>query len=177
MTRLNWGCGGHGEPGWINSDMKDGPGIDITVDIRDGLPLEDASLDCVVSIHALQMIAYPNVVQVLGELRRVLRPGGVLRLGLPDFDKAIDAYRRGDRGYFVVPDSDESTLSGKAIVQLLWYGWSTLLCTSEFVLDLLVRAGFSEVRACDFRQSASDLPGITDLDNRPDESFFVEAVR
>jgi predicted SAM-dependent methyltransferase len=174
---MNWGCGGAGEPGWVNSDLKTGPGIQISADIRDGLPVPDDTFDYVVSIHALNMIPYPEVVAALEELRRVLRPGGVLRLVLPDFDKAIDAYRRGDRSYFLVPDHDERTLSGKAIVQLLWYGWSTLLCTEEWLVDLCERAGFSRVRPCRIGSSPSGLPGITELDNRPDESFVIEAVK
>ncbi len=177
LMRLNWGCGGQGEPGWVNSDLKEGPGIDLTCDIRDGLPVDDETFDYVVSVHALSMLPYPAVVDALQELRRVLRPGGVLRLVLPDLDKGIDAYRRGDATYFLVPDSDERTLSGKAIVHLLWYGWSTLLFTEEFAIDLLDRAGFGRAYACAHGRSPSGMPGITDLDNRPHESFVVEAVR
>ena len=67
--RLNWGCGECGEPGWINSDIKEGPGVDISCDIRDGLAIESDSLDYVVSIHALPMISYDDLVPVLQELR------------------------------------------------------------------------------------------------------------
>ena len=88
VRRLNWGCGTHPEPGWINSDRKTAPGIDISCDIRQGLPIADASLDYIVSIHALQELPYPDLVPALSELHRVLRPGGVVRLGLPDLDKA-----------------------------------------------------------------------------------------
>jgi SAM-dependent methyltransferase len=175
-ARLNWGCGAHPEPGWVNSDLKDAPGIDISCDIRDGLPVADGSFDYVVSIHALPMIPYPELVPALQELRRVLRPGGVLRLGLPDLDRAIRAYQTGDRSYFLVPDDDESTLSGKLIVQLLWYGWSVTLFTEEFALDLLRKAGFRDVRACAYRCTASEHEGIVALDNREHESFFVEGT-
>lgn len=175
--RLNWGCGAHPEPGWINSDLRDDPGIDISCDIRDSLPLPDDGLDYVVSVHALPMIPYPELVPVLGELRRVLRPGGVMRLVLPDLDLAIAAYLDGDRSYFVVPDQDEATLSGKLIAQLLWYGYSVTLFTEEFARSVLLRAGFRRVERCGFRQTASEHPGIIDLDNRERESLFIEAVK
>src|SRR5687767_2373200 len=83
-TRLNWGCGPCATEGWINCDAKDGPGVDLCCDIRDGLPLDDDSVDCVAAIHVLQDLPYADVAAALRELRRVLRPGGVLRLGLPD---------------------------------------------------------------------------------------------
>lgn len=177
LRRLDWGCGEHPEPGWLTADLKEGPGIHLSGDIRDGLPLPDGCLDYVVSIHALPMIPYPDLVPVLRELRRVLRPGGVLRLGLPDLEKNVAAWQRGDRGFFLVPDEDEDTISGKLIVQLTWYGWSVTPFTTEWIVALLDRAGFAEVTPCAYRHSPSGLAGICDLDNRPDESLFVEAVR
>lgn len=177
VRRLNWGCGQYPEPGWINSDVKDDPGIDISCDIRGGLPLDDDDLDYAVSIHALPMIPYPDLVPVLEELRRVLRPGGVLRLALPDFDKAVHAYLAGDRSHFLVPDEDEPTLSGKMIVHLLWYGYSVTLFTEEFARSLLLRAGFRHVDVCAFRETGSSFSAIVELDNREHESFFIEAVK
>lgn len=178
IKRLNWGCGGSGEPGWINSDLKDGPDIEITADIRDGLPLEPDSLDYVVSIHALAMISYPDLVPVLSELRRILKPGGVLRLALPDLDRSIQAYLRRDEQFFLVPDSDVRSYGGKAIVHMLWYGYTVTLFTADFIEELLWSAGYRDVRHCSFKQTHSTLaPGIVELDNREAESLFVEAVK
>jgi SAM-dependent methyltransferase len=177
VTRLNWGCGGHPEPGWINSDRKAGPGIDISCDIREGLPLAEASIDYAVSIHALPEVPYPDLVPVLSELRRVLKPGGVLRIGLPNLENAMDAYSRGDRAYFLIPDEEMSTLGGKLIAQLVWYGYSRTIFVPEFAEELLRTAQFSEVRRLDTGKTASPFPDIVSLDDRPLESFFVEAVR
>lgn len=175
--RLNWGCGSWIVPDWINSDIKDDPGIELVGDLRTGLDLPDDDLDYAVSVHALNMISYPDLVPALAELRRVLRVGGVLRLVLPDLDLAMRAYLDGDRSFFVIPDEDETTLGGKLITQILWYGWTVTLFTEDFARAVLVRAGFSEVRRCDFGESPSGLDGITDLDNRERESMFIEAVK
>lgn len=177
VRRLNWGCGAAGEPGWINSDTKEGPGIDISADIREGLPLTDRSLDYIVSIHALPMISYPDLPTVLLELRRMLRVGGVLRLCLPDVDKGIQAYLHGDRDYFMVPDDDVRSAGGKFVVHMLWYGYSVTMFTADFIEELLWSAGFTAVHHCAFQQTASGHPGIVALDNREKESLFVEAVR
>ena len=175
VRRLNWGCGGWVEPGWINSDIKDLPGVDITCDIREGLPLPDGSIDYIVSIHSLPELAYGDLIPALKELRRVLKPGGVLRLGLPDLDRAIDAYRRGDRSYFLVPDEHARSIGGKFAVQMVWYGYSRSLFTVDFVQELLASAGYTNVQSCGFRETNSRFPEIVELDNRSEESLFVEA--
>lgn len=174
MRRLNWGCGDHVAPGWINSDVKPGGHVDLVADIREGLPLESGSVDYAVSVHALPEFPYPELVPVLEELRRVLAPGGTLRLALPDLDRGIDAYRAGEEGYFEVPPEEVRSLGGRFVVQMLWYGWSRSLFTTDFALELLEKAGFAEVRACSFGVTASGIPEIVELDNREGESLFVE---
>lgn len=174
MRRLNWGCGAHVAPGWINSDIKDEPGVDLVADIRQGLPLDTDSVDYAISIHALPEFAYPELVPALEELRRVLKPGGTLRLALPDLRRGIDAYLAGDEGYFKVPPEDASSLGGRFIVQMLWYGYSRSVFTADFALELLERSGFVDLRECAYRVTASGIPEIVELDNREDESLFVE---
>ncbi|MGH2685881.1 MAG: hypothetical protein ACRDJP_10500, partial [Actinomycetota bacterium] len=133
--------------------------------------------DYISSQHALQEVPFPALVRVLRELRRVLRPGGVLRLGVPDADRAIEAYRSGSRDHFVVPDEDARSLGGKFVVHILWYSHSRVMFTADFLEELLERAGFSRVEWCGFRQTASPFPEIVDLDQRENETLFVEAVK
>ena len=176
--RLNWGCGHVGEPGWLNADIKHGPNVDIVGDILDaGLPLDDDSIEFIVSIHALPELHPSKQVTVLRELRRVLRPGGALRLALPDLLKGIAAYERGDRDYFLVPDEDARSMGAKLVTQLIWYGYSRTLFVADYVEELLVDAGFAEVRHVDFQRTTTGHEGITDLDNREAESLFVEAIK
>jgi predicted SAM-dependent methyltransferase len=177
VKRLNWGCGSWPQPGWINSDISDHPDVEIVCDIRDGLPIESNSLDYIVSIHALPEIPYPNLVPTLQELKRVLKPGGTLRLALPDLDKGIQAYLRGDTGYFLIPDEDARTLGGKLAVQMSWYGYSRSLFTMDFIEELLLKAEFASVTSCAYQQTASPFEEIIELDNRELESLFVEAVK
>jgi ubiquinone/menaquinone biosynthesis C-methylase UbiE len=174
--RLNWGCGDWVQEGWVNSDIKDGDGI-VTADVREGLPFEDEYFDYVVSIHALPELGFTELVPALEELRRVLKTGGVLRLGLPDLEKAFDAYRRGDRDFFLVPDEMKKTLGGKFITQVLWYGYSRTIFVPDFIGELLHDAGFAEIHQLSFGTTASNFPEIVSLDNRKRESLFVEAVK
>ena len=177
LSRLNWGCGDYPEPGWVNSDIKDGPGIDVSCDIRQGLPFVDNTFEYAFTSHALPEIPYPDLGIVLAELRRVLKRGGTLRLVLPDLDRGIRAYLENDRDYFLVPDEDAETIGGKLITQLVWYGWSRTPFTMDFTEELLRKAGFATVQACRYRETKSQFPEIVELDSRERESLFVEATK
>ena len=177
ITRLNWGCGPHPPRGWINADVLNSPSITLRGDIRDGLALPDDSIDYAVSIHALQDLPYLDVVPALRELRRVLKPGGVLRMGLPDLERAIEAWLRHDAAYFYIPDEETRTLGGKLIVQAIWYGSTRTPFTWDFLRELATRAGFEHITRCKFRHTESPWPEIAELDNRERESFFVEAAK
>jgi predicted SAM-dependent methyltransferase len=177
IKRLNWGCGTNPVKGWINSDQKVGPGIDLSCDIRNGLPLGNNSIDYIVSIHALEELPYPDLLPVLRKLRRVLKPNGTLRLSLPDLDKGIQAYLRGDREYFLIPDDEVRSIGGKLIVQLIWYGYSRTLFTYDFIEELLHKAGFQSVSQCRHKETRSSYADIIELDNREDESLFVESIK
>ncbi len=177
LRRLNWGCGSHVRPGWINTDVKDTPDVDLVADIREGLPLDPDSVDYAVSVHALPELRYEEVVPALRELRRVLKPGGVLRLVLPDLRKAIEAYIRGDARYFRLVEDDASTLGGRFVTQILWYGYSRTLFTSDFVAELMSAAGFVDLALCMPHQTASRFDEIVELDNREEESLYMEGSK
>lgn len=177
VRRLNWGCGEHIAEGWINSDIKEAPGVDLTGDIRRGLPLASESVDYAVSVHALPELAYRDLVPALEELLRVLKPEGTLRLVLPDLDKAARAYLEGDDRYFHHVRDDAASPGGRFVTQILWYGYSRSLFTADFAVELLEKAGFVDVEVCGPHETKSRFAEIVALDNREEESFYIEGTR
>lgn len=120
--RMNFGCGPFPAPGWLNADRLALDGVGLCADLRDGLPLRDACLDYVCCVHVLQDLAFFDVPPALRELRRVLRAGGVLRLVLPDLERAMGAWNERDAAWFHVPDRDARTVGAKLVTQIVWYG-------------------------------------------------------
>jgi SAM-dependent methyltransferase len=175
--RINVGCGPVTPDGWIHVDRFAGDGVHVVADLRDGLPIADRSLDVVVAMHVLQDLAYPDIVPALSELRRILRPGGVLRAGVPDLERAMMAFLHGDRRYFYVPDEDAASAGAKLVVQAIWYGSVRTPFTWDFAREVCARAGFDEVRRAGFHVTSTGRAGITDLDNRERETLVFEAVR
>jgi SAM-dependent methyltransferase len=160
----------------VNVDHRPAPGVAVCAAARDGLPLAPASIDYAVAMHVLQDLPYDEIALALRELRRVIVPGGVLRVGVPDLDRAIAAYLRGDAAYFYVPDTDAERVGAKLVTQIVWYGSVRTPFTYDFARESLARAGFACTWRCDFRTTRSEHPEIVSLDNRERETLFVEAA-
>lgn len=60
---------------------------------------------------------------------------------------------------------------------LNWYGYTRTLFVYDFIKEILLRVGFDRIRRCGYQETASRYPEIVELDNREDESLFVEAVK
>jgi predicted SAM-dependent methyltransferase len=98
--KLNIGCGPNRKEGWVNIDLK--PGMaDMSLDMRERIPLADGSVAAIYSEHFLEHLDYPtDAKRFLGECYRVLQPGGRFSAGVPDTEWPIDAYvGRDDKGW------------------------------------------------------------------------------
>jgi len=69
-------------------------------DLTNGIPHTAESVDAIYSSHMLEHIDPASAELILRECHRVLKPGGVLRIVVPDLESAARAYVEGDRGYF-----------------------------------------------------------------------------
>lgn len=70
-----------------NSRFHDHPHVEIHLGDGHALPFEEATFDRARMDRALQHVADPST--VLSELLRVLKPGGLLRIGEPDWDSLV----------------------------------------------------------------------------------------
>ncbi len=91
-VRLNLGCGEDRRAGYINVDAYV-PTADLQMDIFD-LQMDDGVVDEIFSSHMLEHLGKYEVPKVLTEWHRVLKPGGVLRLNLPDLEWSMTQWLR-----------------------------------------------------------------------------------
>ena len=137
------------------------------VDFEHGLPFEDRSVDFVFSSHLLEHLYIDEAARLLREIYRVLKAGGLVRIAVPDLEHAFQLYRQGERTKALAYFFSDSRIGALNRHQYM-YDFA-LLCQA------LQRAGFSDVLRCSFRQG--NLPDLDLLDNRPEESLYVEARR
>jgi SAM-dependent methyltransferase len=91
-TLLNLGCGEEGHPAFVNIDLRAAnPGI-IAHDLRDGIPFPDETFDLVYHATMLSMLRSASALRLMQECRRVLKPGGVLRVVTEDLEQMCQAY-------------------------------------------------------------------------------------
>jgi SAM-dependent methyltransferase len=97
-VRVNIGAGDGRLPGWIALDAK---GSDLRANLLRPLPFPDETVDLAYMSHVLEHFRHPGeTVAVLQGIRRILKPGGVLRIVVPDLEACLTAYARGDREFF-----------------------------------------------------------------------------
>jgi predicted SAM-dependent methyltransferase len=93
--RVQVGGGAQLLDGFLNIDIV--PPADLIFDVREGLPLGDASAELIFNEHFLEHIDYPvSAKKFVAECHRVLRPGGRLVIGVPDARMVIEGYVKGD---------------------------------------------------------------------------------
>lgn len=90
--RLNLGCGSQVHPQWTNVDiMPRHPGV-INHDLNKRLPFADASFEVVYHSHVLEHLTKEQGKAFVEECYRVLKPGGILRVVVPDLETIARLY-------------------------------------------------------------------------------------
>lgn len=87
------GCGKTNSPEFINVDARPLAHVHIVTDDIASLPeFSTGTVDLVYMCHILEHIIRNDLKEVLLEMKRVLKEGGILRLSVPDLDKLIEVY-------------------------------------------------------------------------------------
>lgn len=91
--RLQLGCGTRPIDGWLNSDFSPRTLGAIRIDATKALPFADDTFAYVYSEHMIEHLDHQDGERLLLEIRRVLRPGGRLRVSTPDLGRLLALFR------------------------------------------------------------------------------------
>lgn len=194
-VRINIGCGLDAYPEWYNYDNSptillsripggrilfrtpEWPRSVIRHDVLKGLPWPDNSVECVYSSHAFEHFSYEDSLTVSRHCFRVLRPGGVIRIAVPDLRRIVQDYLKSPEPMashqFMHRMGVHSSWRG-----LLHPGQSHQQMFDEASLCYMLRqAGFGQPQKKAFGESR--IPDIANIElaSRAFESLYVEAEK
>ena len=210
MQCVNLGCGQTPTPGWLNVDnspsvrlaghplllamgsklgVLKARQVEFANAARQGgvvwadagnLPLEDGSASIVYSCHMLEHLSRDRVRVALLEIRRVLMPGGYVRLVLPDLARLIEGYQKdGDADAFMkgtyLGHENHENLQQRVVALFVGDRLHAWMYDAQSFIRLLEELGFTDVQAVGAGETNIPDTGDLDLSERDDESFYVEA--
>jgi predicted SAM-dependent methyltransferase len=111
-VNLACGCTFVDGQGWINLDFEPGNPAVQQADLLGYLPIDDCRVSILYSSHFLEHIPKSQVKAFLLECYRVLKPGGVIRLVLPDFEEMC-------REYILRRDNNEHIKADFLVVEII----------------------------------------------------------
>ncbi len=177
--KLHLGCGQRNIPGFVNVDVLPAAHVGIVGRVE-RLPLADACASLIYASHILEHFDRHAYKAVLAEWFRVLKPGGILRLAVPNFAACAAIYYEnglvdglsGLVGLIIGGQRDE-------------YDFHKMIFDEAFLRRVLLGIGFREVRGWDWRTtehagvddySQAHLPHMHKEDGRL-MSLNLEAVK
>ncbi len=138
---LNLGSGVNTSSEFINIDAIPFPKTHLVADIQNLSMFPSGSVDMVYASHLLEHIPRKNLEATLREWNRVLKIGGTLRFGVPDFDSLIRIYETSGRNV------------GDIVSQLMGedgeYDDHHTIWNRTFAEEMLHKTGFTDIRPWD----------------------------
>lgn len=175
--RLHLGCGGNRFEGWINADTS--PSSELIVYMERRLPFRDACLSRIYSEHVLEHVSYEVGLAFLRETLRVLEPGGVIRVAVPDLEDLVEGYVQSDwrTRFDWVQWPEYAFLKSRAQmlnVGFRWWGHQHLYDREELE-RLFLEAGYRNLNFPSHGDSVHE--DLRSLETRVDSRLILEAVK
>lgn len=177
LLHLHLGCGKQYLEGFINIDANIFGRKDMWLDIRNGFPFKDNSVDSVYA-HMLFEHFYPaELIFILKESFRVLKKGGGLRICVPNLAAAISGYISGELSWVSeFPRSFESC-GGKFYNFVFCDGQHRMCFDFDLLKEFLNRAGFQDVTKMNFNVSRIYPSGKIKEWNIDDINLYAECFK
>lgn len=225
LVKVNLGCGPAGKDDWINVDYgilallakypflkKIAMGIRIFPkdyakwewpknlvihDCRKKLPFKDKTVNYFYTSHLIEHFSKYEATDMLKECLRALKPGGYIRVVVPDLELLARKYVERDHNFFI-DNSPERNSQDTCLADLFlmyfypkknrepissflgklydkstrWHMWHY---DFESLSLMLKDCGFVDIKRRKYREGK--VPDIEFLDRFPNESLFVEAMK
>ena len=170
--KLEFGAGKKGVNGWITVDKFGG---DICWDLTKKIPMKDNSVREIYHSHLLEHLNFKQILYFLGECKRILVPGGVMKICIPNSREYINSYI-GSRIFKKDNEMYENAITntGSYIDQVNYIaymdGLHKYMFDEDNILNILEMTGFTSFGLRDFDE-------MIDSIIRRAESIHVIAIK
>jgi predicted SAM-dependent methyltransferase len=184
ISRVNLCSGTHKVAGYYGIDINSCADLRLDLEAYD-LPFDPNTLEVVVCMSAINYFSRERSQQLIDQVYLALRPAGVARFGVQDMKALAMKYVSADKEFFFQKGVDGTdrfegpTIGDKFAAWFYGYiagkGGCKYFYDYESLAYLFQCAGFSVVERRKFRDSR--IEDVALFDNRPDQMFFLEAVK
>lgn len=180
-VNVHLGCGPKYIPGFIHLDANPYDHVDHVGGVDKLDWFSDDSVDLIYACHVLEHFGRHEYLDVLVEWHRVLKPGGILRLSVPDFAKTVKVYSERK----ILVDGIMTIMGSLVGGQRDLFDYHKIVFDQELLENALKKVGFATTSLWDWRQtthahiddhSQAYLPHM-DKENGVLMSLNVEAVK
>lgn len=161
------------------------PNVDYGADLRYPLLIDDAVFNGIFTEHTLEHLSYSEVAKILAECRRILKPGGIIRIIVPDLSIFVENYASNNISWFRDWEREVLIPRGRSMISRMEalsfvtqeYGHRSAW-DFETMQKFLMDAGFIDIHKRAFHEG-SDPRLLHDKDDvdRTMTSLYVEAKK
>lgn len=175
--KIHLGCGGVSFEGWVNVDLENSTVANLLWNLTDPFPLPDRCCSLIYSEHVIEHFTVEDGLKIFRESFRLLAPGGVLRIAMPNLEHSVESY---------VNDSwrpdfnrweelrDVKTRCEALNVAMRWWGHLWLYDREELHRRLR-EAGFTQLRDAEWGKSS--VQELCNRETRVETLLIVEATK
>lgn len=193
-TKINIGGGNWYKNDWENLDII----FNYKLEHQLLKPFKSNSINLIYTSHCIEHLKFETTSLLLNDCYRILSPGGILRIVIPDTDKLLDIYnhnKKKDGFKFYTQGSRAKYSLKESILELFGFN----LYTNKFLDNsmhlsfysmssiklLLIASGFNKLNNCSYGQSKADdflittENDINGFDNPGNDnmSLYIEAIK
>ena len=206
LNRIQFACSRFLRDDWLNTDLagfrsedgaaqtrvgglyRVGEALFHRLDATEPLPYPDGSFACAYAEHFIEHIPQSAAIDWLREVRRILEPGGFVRVTTPDLARYVAGYADPSNGFFA--DHHAALSSHRKyrdaprrpawMINQLFYHWDhRWIYDVDELRHVAEAAGFGAgaLRVCAFASGRREDVAALDLAARADETLYVEIDR
>jgi len=160
--------------GWVNVDLAGHP-VDLAWNLARPLPFKSSSVDAIFHEHVMEHLPLAKGFAFVQECFRLLKLGGVLRIGVPDAGRYLQSYCEDDPSAFLEANRPGRPTRMLSIQEIFYRYQHRCMYDLETLQFVCAAAGFAMVEQRPFGESR--LIPCPDSEHRRTETLYAETVK